>query len=91
MSDQEWIERAKTAEGLLVTQRESLGAALERVKEFKKNFGVRDKSDGSIEIDFDKFATNLGIESCLELRKVIDDIYKLSGKAGDKPRMKIVS
>ena len=90
MSDQ-WMERAQTAEALLITQKETLGAAIERVKDFKKNFGIREKQDGSIEIDFDKFAKNLGVDSCLELRKVIDDIYQLSGKAGEKPRMKIVS
>jgi len=90
MADQ-WMERAQTAEALLITQKESMGAAIERVKDFKKNFGIREKQDGSIEIDFDKFATNLGIESCLELRKVIDDTYQLSGKAGTKPRMKLVT
>ena len=91
MSEQDWIERAQTAEALLVTQKESLGAAVERVKEFKTNFGIREKQDGSIEIDFDRFAKNLGAESCLELRKVIDDVYQVSGKAGTKPRMKLVT
>jgi hypothetical protein len=90
MSDQ-WLERAQAAEALLKTQKESLGAAIERIKDFKKNFGIREKSDGSIEIDFDKFAQNLGVESCIELRRVIDDKYKISGKSGEKPRMKIVS
>ena len=85
------MERAQSAETKLITMKESMGAAIERVKEFKKNFGVREKTDGSLEIDFDKFALNLGVESCIELRKVIDDTYKLSGKAGEKPRMKIVS
>ena len=87
----DWIQRAQSAEALLVTQKESMGAAVERVKEFKKVFGIRERQDGSLEIDFDKFATNLGVESCIELRKVIDDLYKLSGKAGDKPRMKLVT
>ncbi len=90
MSDN-WIERAQSAETKLVAMKESMGAALERVKEFKKNFGIRERQDGSLEIDFDKFATNLGVESCIELRRVIDDIYKISGKSGEKPRMKIVS
>ncbi len=90
MSDQ-WMERAQSAEAKLVAMKESMGAAIERVKDFKKNFGIREKQDGSLEIDFDKFALNLGVESCIELRKVIDETYKLSGKAGEKPRMKIVS
>ena len=88
MSDH-WMERAQTAEAIIITQKESLGAAIERVKDFKKNFGIREKQDGSIEIDFDKFAQNLGVESCLELRKVIDEIYEVSGSAGKKPRLKL--
>jgi len=91
MSEQDWIERAQTAEALLLTQKESMGAAIERVKEFKKTAGIREKQDGSLEIDFDKFVTKLGAESCLELRKVIDDVYKVSGVAGAKPRMKLVT
>ena len=91
MDDSGWMERAQTAEAKLITQKEALGAAIERVKEFKTNFGIREKQGGAIEIDFDKFARNLGVESCLELRKVIDETYKISGKAGDKPRLKVAS
>ncbi len=89
MDDSGWMERAQTAEALLITQKESLGAAIERVKVFKTNFGIREKQGGTIEIDFDKFARNLGVESCLELRKVIDEIHQVSGNAGEKPRVKV--
>ena len=89
MSEQDWIERAQRAEALLVTQKESLGAAIDRVKDFKKNFGVREKQDGSIDIDFDKFAKNISLEASLELRKIIDAMYHISGNAGEKPRVKL--
>ena len=72
MSDN-WLERAQTAESLLITQKESLGAAIERIKIFKTNFGIRERSNGEIEIDFDKFVDNLGAESVLELKKIIDE------------------
>lgn len=84
-----WLERAQTAEAQLVTLRESLGAAVERVKVFKTNFGIKEKSNGEIDIDFDKFAGNLGIESALELRKVIDETYQISGAAGEKPKIAV--
>lgn len=90
MSDN-WMERAQSAETKLITMKESMGASIERVKEFKKNFGIREKQDGSLDINFDKFAENLGAEGCLELRKVIDDMYQIKGAAGVKPRMKVVS
>ena len=89
MSEDVWMERAQSAEARLVTLRESLGAAVERVKVFKTNVGIREKSNGDIEIDFDKFVGNLGIEAALELRKIIDELYQISGEAGDKPKIKL--
>ena len=77
LDEQYWMERAQTAEAQLVTQKESLGQAIERVKIFKTNFGVREKSNGDIDIDFDKFIGNLGIESALELIKCINEQYHL--------------
>ena len=75
MSESMWIERAQSAESKLVTMKESLVAAVERVQVFKTNFGIREKDTGEIEIDFDKFVENLGKENCMELRKIIDEFY----------------
>ncbi|KKL63677.1 hypothetical protein LCGC14_2172700, partial [marine sediment metagenome] len=75
IDEQYWVERAQTAEAQLVTQKESLGQAIERVKIFKTNFGIREKNNGEIDIDFDSFVENLGIENSLELRKIIDEKY----------------
>ena len=76
-----WRERAQTAESQLITQKEALGSAIDRVKEFKTNFGIREKQDGVIEIDFDKFVKNIGLESSLELIKVIDETYQITANA----------
>ena len=89
MSEAMWMERAERAESIIFTQKEAFAAAMDRVKEFKMNFGIKERSNGDIDIDFDKFAANLGAEAALALRKVIDDQYNISGNAGDKPRMKI--
>jgi len=89
MAEDYWEGRAKDAEAILLTQRESFAAAIDRVKEFKTNFGIREKQGGDIDIDFEKFASNLGIEGALELRKVIDEQYNVSGVAGEKPRLKL--
>lgn len=75
-----WMERAQSAEAQLLTQKEALGGAIERIKEFKTNFGIREKQDGVIEIDFDKFVKNIGLESALELIKVIDETYQITSK-----------
>lgn len=93
MSEQDWMERAQSAEGQIETIRQATTAAIERVKIFKGNFGVREKRDGSIDVDFEKFAEGLGLEGCLQLRQVIDDMYRISGSSakGDKPHIKLVA
>ena len=91
MSEAMWMERAQAAEAQLTTMREAKDAAINRVKEFKTNFGIREKQGGVIEIDYDKFAQALGVEGCLELRKVIDETHNISGAAGKKPRLKVAS
>lgn len=79
MSEEMWMERAQSAEAKLVTQKENLGAAIDRVREFKKNFGIREKPGGVIDIDYDKFVQNLGLDAALELRNVIDETFKKPG------------
>jgi len=86
-----WIERAQSAEARLATLKESQGAAIERVKQFKTAFGVRERSDGTLSIDFAKFANAIGIEGALELRKVIDETYSISGEPGAKPKIRMTA
>ena len=86
-----WIERAQSAEAKLVTLKDAYAPALEKVKAFKANFGIQERDTGEIVIDFEKFVAKLGVESALVLRGLIDEQYHISGKPGDKPRMKIVS
>lgn len=76
MSESHWLDRAQSAESKLITMKESLGAAVERVKIFKANFGIKERDNGEIDIDFDKFVENLGKESAMELRNIIDEHYK---------------
>lgn len=75
MSESMWTERAQTAEAKLKTMREAQGAAVERIKDFKANFGIRERDNGEIVIDFPKFVERLGPENSMELRKVIDEQY----------------
>lgn len=90
MTEQELLERAERAEALLVTTKESSALALDRVKIFKSNFGVRERSNGEIDVDFEKFAERIGQAGALVLRRIIDERYKISGKPGEKPRMRVV-
>lgn len=85
-----WIERAQSAESKIETMRQAHEAAANRIKEFKTNFGIRERHDGSIDIDFDKFAERLGPENALALRKIIDEKYAIRGAPGKKPKMRAV-
>jgi len=76
MADDHWIERAQSAEAKLKTMKESHEQAVDRVRAFKTNFGIRERDNGEIVIDFQKFAERLGAENAAELKKVIDEKYQ---------------
>lgn len=82
MSESMWLERAQTAEAKLKTLRDAQGAAIERIKDFKSNFGIRERGNGEIVIDFHKFVERLGPDSSTELRKIIDEKYAKKRKNG---------
>lgn len=75
MADDHWIERAQSAEAKLKTMREAHEQAVDRVRNFKSNFGVKERSNGEIVIDFPKFVERLGHEAAAELKNVIDEKY----------------
>jgi len=90
MSEDVWIDRAQSAEARLSTMKQAHEAAAERIRNFKMNFGIREKDTGEIDIDFEVFVQRLGVENALTLRQIIDEVYHVSGEAGKKPRMKVV-
>ena len=71
-----WIERAQSAEARLSSLKQATEQAIERVKTFKANFGVKERANGEIDIDFAKLVQNLGRENAMELRRIIDERYK---------------
>lgn len=75
MSEGMWMERAQSAEAKLKTLHEAHGAAIDRVRGFKANFGIRERDNGEIVIDWEKFVERLGEDSAKELRKIIDEKY----------------
>ena len=87
--DGHWISRAQSAEARLATLKAAYEPALERVKAFKANFGIKERPDGEIVIDFEKLVDRIGVEAALELRRVIDERYHVSGEPGKKPRIKL--
>lgn len=87
--EQFWIDRAQSAEAKLATLKANMDPVIDRVKQFKANFGIRESSDGSIDVDFDKFVERLGVEACLELRHIIDEKFGISGVVGEKPRIRV--
>lgn len=77
MSELMWMERAQSAEAKLATIEQANKAVIERIREFKQSFGVKEKSSGEIEIDFDKFIEALGSDNSLALKQIIEQTYGL--------------
>lgn len=71
-----WVEAAQSAQARLATMEANFRPAIERVKIFKANFGIKERSTGEIDIDYNKFVENLGKENALELKKVIEQTYE---------------
>lgn len=77
MSDESaWINRAQSAEARISTMKSAYESAIERVKVFKANFGIREQDNGEINIDFDKFVERLGKEQALALKRIIDEKFQ---------------
>lgn len=70
-----WIEKAQSAEARLATMQHAYAPALERIRLFKKNFGIKERDNGEIDIDFDKFVENLGEANARMLKEIIDKRY----------------
>jgi hypothetical protein len=87
MSDH-WIERAQSAEAKLAALSGSTDKLKEKVRTVTETLGARERSNGSFEIDFEKLVANLGPENALEVRRIIDEQYGITGAAGVKPKMK---
>ncbi len=81
------LNRAETAEAKLGTLKANIDALKDRVQQFKANFGVREKSDGSIDIDFEKMIDRLGSEASLELKSIIEDKYSVRPRRHLKPQI----
>ncbi len=90
-SDNVLLGRAQSAEAKYNTLKENVEPLKIRVQQFKENFGVREKADGAIDIDFEKMVDRLGPVACLELRAVIDEKHSISGVAGEKPKIRVVA
>lgn len=90
MSDESmWIERAQSAEARVSTYEASVAKLKEKIRSVMETLGARERGDGSFDIDYEKFVAKLGIEGALEVRRVIDEQYAISGAPGEKPRIKV--
>lgn len=89
--DNTLISQLQAAQAKIETMKQAYEPAIEKIQAFKTAFGVKERSDGAIEIDYDKFVQNLGVEAALELRLVIDETYQISGGPGKKPRVKVAA
>lgn len=87
--DSQWIERAQSAEATVSTLKEQIEPLKAKVRDARAALCAREIAGGGFEIDFDALVDKLGLENSMELRKAIDDRWKISGAAGEKPRIRV--
>jgi hypothetical protein len=75
MSDSYYLERAQSAEAKYATLQNSVERIKQDARDVLECFSARKKSDGTFDIDYEKFIERLGRDACLELKKVIDEQY----------------
>lgn len=86
-----WIERAQSAEAKLTTSQQQIERVKEKLRSIMETLCAREKSDGTIDIDFGALVQKLSTEHALELRAAIDQHHGISGAAGEKPRIRVAS
>jgi len=73
--DSQWIERAQSAEAKLRTLQDQVNRIKEDAQHILTVFGARKKSDGSFDIDFEKFVNNIGQGQAFEVKQIIEAQY----------------
>ena len=83
------IDRAQSAEAKLGGLQENLDRVKQKFRDMMTTLGARELSNGTVEFNFEVLAENLSIESALKLRAAIDKQHRISGGAGEKPRVRV--
>lgn len=86
-----WVDRAQSAEAKLATCQGNQERIKEKLRNMMDTLGAKEKSDGSVEIDFVKLAAKLPLDQALDLRAAIDEAHRISGGPGEKPRVKVAA
>ena len=87
----EFRSKYESCQAKLTTIQDQQDRLKEDTRYVLETFAARKKSDGSFDIDFDKFIERLGLEKWIELRAIGDEHYRVSGAAGEKPRIKVAA
>ena len=66
-------DKVSSLQAQLAACKSQIEPVLERYQSFKANFGIKEKSNGTMTIDFEKMVARLGPEQSAVLRAVIDE------------------
>ena len=89
--DSYWVERAQSAEAKLATCQQNQDRVKEKLRHMMEALGAKERRDGAIDIDFEALAGKLSLEHWLELRAAGDEVHRVSGAPGEKPRIKVTA
>lgn len=89
MSDSEIYGRMQSAEASNNTLRQEMERMRDRWRDFKSTLGIKERGDGSLDIDYDILVERIGLESWIELRQIGDARYGVRGAPGEKPTIRM--
>lgn len=81
----------RSLEVKLGTMQQNMDRVTEKCASLREALCAKERSDGTLVINFEALVEKLGPVACLELRAAIDERWRVSGEAGQKPRMRVTA
>lgn len=87
--ENELLEQVNSLKTKIATMEGQIEPLKEKTRHIRETLCAREVSGGGFEIDFNALADRLGLEGAMEMRAAIDERWKVSGGAGEKPRIRV--
>jgi len=77
------------AQAVVETYRHEIERLKTQYRGMLETLCAKERRDGSFVIDFMALAAKLSLDGALELRASIDEVHRISGAPGEKPRIRV--
>ncbi len=87
----DWHDAYNSEHAKFLTAQDQIDRVKEKLRSLMEVLGAKERTDGTLDIDFGILVGRLTIEHALDLRREIDEQHRISGASGDKPRVKLAA